>query len=94
MVGIGDMAGDVFGNGLLYSSNIKLVAAFNHLHIFIDPDPDPEVSFKVREPLFKLPPSTWEYHDSAVLSPGGGEFSRERKSIALTAEIPQLLDLN
>lgn len=94
VVGIGDMAGDVFGNGLLYSRNTKLVAAFNHLHIFIDPDPDPETSFKERERLFQLPHSTWEDYDRTVLSPGGGIFSRRDKSILLSPEVQRLINVS
>jgi len=93
VVGIGDMAGDVFGNGLLYSRNIKLVAAFNHMHVFIDPDPDPEASFDERERLFKQPHSTWEDYDSSRISSGGGVFSRQVKSIALSPEIRRLLQI-
>ncbi len=92
-VGIGDMAGDVFGNGMLLSEQTKLVAAFNHLHIFIDPDPDPTVSYKERQRLFALPRSGWDDYDNALLSKGAGVFSRAAKSIKLTPEIKSLLDL-
>ncbi|MCH8550633.1 MAG: NAD-glutamate dehydrogenase [Natronospirillum sp.] len=91
VVGIGDMAGDVFGNGLLSSRCLKLVAAFNHMHIFLDPDPDPEKSYKERERLFKLPRSSWEDYNSKLISKGGGIFSRHAKSITLTPEIRKLL---
>ncbi len=93
VVGIGDMAGDVFGNGLLYSRNTKLVAAFNHLHVFIDPDPDPAASYAERERLFNLPHSTWDDYDRSAISAGGGVFSRRDKSIALTPEIQRLLNV-
>src|SRR5690606_2471182 len=85
VVGIGDMSGDVFGNGMLQSDQIKLIAAFDHRHIFIDPDPDPAVSFAERKRLFELPGSSWDDYDRAKLSPGGGVYSRQSKSIALSA---------
>lgn len=91
VVGVGDMAGDVFGNGMRSSRRIRLVAAFNHQHIFIDPDPDPEVSFQERERLFALPGSTWEAYDSNLISDGGGVFSRAAKSIPLSAPMKRLL---
>ena len=87
VLGIGDMSGDVFGNGMLLSRHIKLVAAFNHMHIFLDPDPDPEVTFKERERLFKLPRSSWTDYDKKLISKGGGIFPRSAKSIALTDEV-------
>src|SRR5262249_14653802 len=74
VVGIGDMAGDVFGNGMLLSRHIKLIGAFNHQHIFLDPDPDPERSFRERERLFKLPRSSWADYDHSIISHGGGIF--------------------
>ncbi|MGX5201301.1 NAD-glutamate dehydrogenase [Aliikangiella sp. IMCC44632] len=92
-VGVGDMAGDVFGNGMLCSRHTKLVAAFNHMHIFIDPNPNPEKSFVERERLFNLPRSSWEDYDAKLISKGGGIFSRSAKSIPLSKEIRQLLDL-
>src|SRR4030095_13475820 len=82
VVGIGDMSGDVFGNGMLLSNHIKLVAAFDHRHIFLDPTPDPGASHYERERLFRLPRSSWADYDPAKLSPGGGVFSRLEKSIA------------
>jgi len=85
-VGIGDMGGDVFGNGMLLSRPTRLVAAFNHLHIFIDPDPDPAATFAERERLFALPRSTWDDFDRSVLSAGGGIWPRSAKSIALGPE--------
>ncbi len=87
VVGIGDMAGDVFGNGMLLSKKIKLLSAFNHLHIFIDPTPDPAISFKERHRLFNLPRSAWTDYDAALISKGGGIFNRSAKSIKLTPEI-------
>jgi glutamate dehydrogenase len=87
VVGIGDMAGDVFGNGMLLSEHIKLTAAFNHLHIFIDPDPDPAQSFAERKRLFELPRSTWADYAASAMSKGGAVFDRRAKSIALTPEI-------
>ncbi len=94
VIGIGDMSGDVFGNGMLLSKQIKLVAAFNHMHIFIDPDPDPAASFKERLRLFKLPRSTWNDYDRTVISKGGGIFERSAKKIELTSEIKSLLKTN
>lgn len=86
VVGVGDMAGDVFGNGMLQSTEIRLVAAFNHKHIFLDPDPDTNVSFTERQRLFDLPNSTWKNYNSALISAGGGVFERTAKSIRLGAE--------
>jgi glutamate dehydrogenase len=93
MAGIGDMAGDVFGNGALLSPVTKLVAAFNHVHIFIDPDPDPAKSFAERKRLFELPRSTWRDYDAGLISAGGGVFDRSAKAIPLTPEMRKLLDL-
>jgi glutamate dehydrogenase len=93
MVGIGDMAGDVFGNGLLRSRVTKLVGAFNHQHIFIDPDPDPARSFAERARLFALPRSTWRDYDGSVISAGGGVFDRSAKSIPVAPEVRALLDI-
>jgi len=90
VVGVGDMSGDVFGNGLLQSRHIKLLGAFNHLHIFIDPEPDPQAAWDERKRLFELPRSTWDDYDRSVISPGGGVFDRSAKSIALTPEIREL----
>ncbi|HET7725010.1 MAG TPA: NAD-glutamate dehydrogenase domain-containing protein, partial [Propionibacteriaceae bacterium] len=85
-VGIGDMSGDVFGNGMLLSRHLKLVAAFDHRHVFVDPDPDPERSFQERERLFALPRSSWADYDAAVISAGGGVFERSLKSITVTPQ--------
>ncbi len=92
-VGIGDMGGDVFGNGMLLSRKTRLLAAFNHMHIFIDPDPDPEISYQERERLFKLPRSTWEDYNPKLISKGGGVWSRSQKSIKLTPEVKAWLGL-
>ncbi len=94
VVGIGDMSGDVFGNGMLLSSHIKLVAAFNHLHIFIDPNPDPKISFNERKRLFNLPRLTWADYDSNLISKGGGVFDRSVKSIKLSYEMQQILGVS
>ena len=91
VMGIGDMAGDVFGNGMLLSPHLRLVGAFNHLHVFLDPDPDTETSFAERQRLFDLPRSTWDDYDRSVLSCGGSVFLRSAKSISLTPEIKALL---
>jgi glutamate dehydrogenase len=91
VAGVGDMSGDVFGNGLLRSRTLKLVAAFNHVHIFVDPDPDPERSFRERERLFNLPRSAWTDYDAAALSPGGGVFHRKSKEVPLSIEARSLL---
>lgn len=86
VVGVGDMAGDVFGNGMLLSKHIKLVGAFNHMHILVDPDPDPAASFAERQRLFKLPRSAWTDYDTKLISKGGGIFDRSAKSIKLSAQ--------
>ena len=90
-VGIGDMGGDVFGNAMLLSRHIRLVAAFNHMHVFIDPNPDAEASFAERRRLFALPRSTWDDFDRSVLSEGGGVYPRSAKSIPLSAEAREAL---
>lgn len=87
VVGIGDMSGDVFGNGMLLSEQIKLQAAFNHLHIFIDPTPDPAASFAERKRLFELPRSSWSDYESKLISTGGGIFSRASKSIEISPQM-------
>jgi glutamate dehydrogenase len=91
VIGIGDMSGDVFGNGMLFNNRIKLIAAFDHRHIFIDPDPDPQKSYKERKRLFKLPTSSWEDYNPKLISPGGGFFKRSLKSITLTPQMKQVL---
>src|SRR5207237_2225067 len=80
-VGVGDMSGDVFGNGMLLSEHIRLVAAFDHRHVFIDPSPDPAASFAERSRMFALPRSSWEDYDEALISPGGGVWPRSAKSV-------------
>ncbi len=84
VVGIGDMSGDVFGNGMLLSPHIKLLAAFNHAHVFLDPNPDPERSFAARRALFDRGRSSWRDYDEQAISPGGGIYDRSAKSIPLT----------
>ena len=90
-VAIGDMAGDVFGNGMLLSKHIRLQVAFNHLHIFVDPNPDAAASYPERERLFNLPRSSWEDYNKELISSGGGIFSRAAKSITLTPEMKKML---
>lgn len=92
VVGIGDMSGDVFGNGMLYTQHTKLIGAFNHQHIFLDPDPDPAISYAERKRLFDLPRSTWMDYNQELLSKGGGIFSRLAKAIKLTPEIKHILN--
>ncbi len=94
VVGIGDMSGDVFGNGMLRSHHIRLIGAFNHRDIFIDPNPDPGSSFAERARLFDLPRSSWSDYDSARLSPGGGVYPRDAKSIALSPEAQEALGVS
>ncbi len=86
VAGIGDMSGDVFGNGMLRSRHIRLVAAFDHRHVFIDPNPDAASSYAERERLFRLPRSSWADYDVALISPGGGVFPRSAKSVALSPQ--------
>jgi glutamate dehydrogenase len=93
VAGIGDMSGDVFGNGMLLSPHIKLVAAFDHRHIFVDPAPDPAASIAERRRLFELPRSSWDDYDRKALSEGGGVYSRQTKSIELHPKAQALLDL-
>ncbi len=90
-VGIGDMAGDVFGNGMLLSPHIRMVAAFNHMHIFLDPNPDAKKSFKERQRMFNLPRSSWLDYDKSLISQGGGIFERGAKSIKLSKQIKEVL---
>ena len=91
VVGIGDMMGDVFGNGMLLSKHIKLVAAFNHMHIFFDPSPDVAKTYKERERLFKLPRSSWADYNKKLISKGGGVFERSAKTVPLSKEMQKLL---
>ena len=93
VVGIGDMSGDVFGNGMIYSKHIKLVGAFDHRHIFLDPDPNPEIAYYERVRLFNLPTSSWEDYNAKLISKGGGVFRRSVKSITLTPQIKKILNV-
>ena len=92
-VGVGDMSGDVFGNGMLLSKATKLVAAFDHRHVFVDPNPDPAASWAERQRLFGLPRSSWADYDASKISKGGGVFARSAKEVALTPEIRALLQI-
>src|SRR5690606_26016637 len=92
-VGIGDMSGDVFGNGMLLSKHIRLVAAFDHRHIFLDPDPDAARSYAERERLFKLPRSSWADYDAKLISKGGGVYPRSAKSIEISPQVRAVLGL-
>ena len=94
VAGIGDMSGDVFGNGMLLSKKIRLVAAFNHRRIFLDPDPDIAASYKERQRLFRKKGSTWDDYDDSLISKGGGVFSRQAKTIRLSNEVRKLLDID
>ncbi len=91
VAGCGDMSGDVFGNGMLLSKSIKLVAAFDHRHIFLDPDPDPAKSWDERARMFALPRSSWDEYDKRLISAGGGVFARTEKSIPLTPQVREML---
>jgi glutamate dehydrogenase len=93
VAGIGDMSGDVFGNGMLLSRHIRLVAAFDHRHLFIDPDPDAEASFAERERLFRLPRSSWADYDAKLISEGGGVWSRSEKSVPLSPQARSALGI-
>ena len=94
VAGVGDMSGDVFGNGMLRERTTRLVAAFDHRDIFIDPDPDPERSFTERQRLFDLSRSSWQDYNKDYLSPGGGIYSRKAKEIALSEQAAKLLGLD
>jgi glutamate dehydrogenase len=93
VVGIGDMSGDVFGNGMLCSEHIRLVAAFNHAHVFLDPDPDPAAGYAERRRLFDLGRSGWSDYDTSVISAGGGVYARTLKSIEITPEVRDALGI-
>lgn len=93
VVGVGDMSGDVFGNGMLLSRHIRLIAAFDHRHIFLDPNPDTEASFRERERLFALPRSSWADYDASLISAGGGVFPRTAKTIAIPAQVQAALGI-
>jgi len=94
VAGIGDMSGDVFGNGMLLSPHIRLVAAFDHRHVFLDPNPDAGTSFAERERLFKLPRSSWADYDAKLISPGGGIHPRSAKAIVITPEVAKVLAID
>ncbi|MEV7217639.1 NAD-glutamate dehydrogenase [Kitasatospora cineracea] len=94
VIGIGDMSGDVFGNGMLLSEHIRLVAAFDHRHIFLDPNPDAAASYAERRRLFDLPRSSWDDYDKSLISAGGGVFPRSAKSIQLSAQVRERLGLD
>jgi glutamate dehydrogenase len=93
VVGIGDMSGDVFGNGMLLSEHIKLVAAFDHRHVFLDPNPDPAVSYAERRRLLDLPRSSWADYDTAKLSAGGGVFARNLKAVPISQQVATALGI-
>ncbi|HEY3954231.1 MAG TPA: NAD-glutamate dehydrogenase [Streptosporangiaceae bacterium] len=94
VVGIGDMSGDVFGNGMLLSHKIKLVGAFDHRHVFLDPEPDPVTSYAERQRLFELPRSSWADYDTSLISAGGGVWPRSAKSVPVSPQVRQALDLD
>jgi glutamate dehydrogenase len=94
VLGIGDMSGDVFGNGMLLSRSIRLVAAFNHRHVFLDPDPDPAAAFEERRRLFELPRSGWSDYDPELISAGGGVFDRAAKSVPVSPEVRARFDID
>jgi glutamate dehydrogenase len=93
VVGIGDMSGDVFGNGMLLSKHIRLLAAFDHRHIFLDPDPDPAASWEERKRMFGLPRSSWDDYDKSLISEGGGVYSREHKAIPISPQVRAALGI-
>ncbi|KHD73926.1 NAD-glutamate dehydrogenase domain-containing protein, partial [Actinoplanes utahensis] len=93
VVGVGDMSGDVFGNGMLLSRHIRLVAAFDHRHIFLDPDPDAATSYAERKRLFDLPRSSWDDYDKSLISSGGGVYPRSAKSIPVSPQVRERLGL-
>jgi glutamate dehydrogenase len=93
VTGVGDMSGDVFGNGMLLSKHIRLIAAFDHRHVFLDPNPDSASSWVERKRMFELPRSSWDEYDRALISEGGGVFSREAKSIPISAQVREALAL-
>ena len=94
VVGIGDMSGDVFGNGMLLSPHIRLLGAFNHMHVFLDPDPDPEKTFGERQRLFELGRSGWDDYDTSLISEGGGVYPRTAKSIRLSEQVRSALSID
>ncbi len=94
VVGIGDMSGDVFGNGMIYSEHLKLIAAFDHRHIFLDPEPFPEISYHERVRMFNLPHSSWEDYNHTLISPGGGVYKRTSKWIPISEQVKKALAIN
>ncbi len=94
VVGVGDMSGDVFGNGMLLSKHIRLIAAFDHRHIFLDPNPDAATSWPERRRMFDLPRSSWEDYDKSLISEGGGVYSREQKAIPVSPQVRQALGID
>ncbi len=93
VVGIGDMSGDVFGNGMLLSQHIRLIAAFDHRHVFLDPNPDAATSWQERKRMFELPRSSWDDYDKSLISEGGGVYSREQKSIPISPQVRRVLGI-
>ncbi|OEU87161.1 NAD-glutamate dehydrogenase [Streptomyces abyssalis] len=93
VVGVGDMSGDVFGNGMLLSEHIRLIAAFDHRHIFLDPDPDAATSYAERRRLYELPRSSWEDYDTSLISAGGGVYPRSAKSVPVSAQVRAALGI-
>jgi len=93
VVGVGDMSGDVFGNGMLLSKHIRLIAAFDHRHIFLDPDPDAASSWDERKRMFDLPRSSWDDYDRSLISEGGGVYSREQKAIPISEQVRAALGI-
>ena len=94
VVGVGDMSGDVFGNGMLLSKHIRLIAAFDHRHIFLDPDPDAATTWVERKRMFDLPRSSWDDYDKSLISEGGGVYSREQKTIPVSAQVREALGID
>ncbi len=94
VVGVGDMSGDVFGNGMLLSKHIRLLAAFDHRHIFLDPSPDSAASWRERQRMFDLPRSSWDDYDTSLISEGGGVYSREHKSIPISDQVRAALGID
>jgi glutamate dehydrogenase len=93
VVGVGDMSGDVFGNGMLMSDRLRLIGAFDHRHVFVDPEPEPQRSFAERRRLFQLPRSSWADYDRALISPGGGVFERSAKSVPVSPEVKRVFGI-
>src|SRR3712207_895125 len=93
VAGIGDMSGDVCGNGMLLSEHLRLVAAFDHRHVFLDPDPDPAASHAERRRLFELPRSSWADYDPSLISEGGGVWPRTAKSIPVSPQVGRMLGI-